>query len=1094
MIKFIYGSVGTGKSEYTARASVEALANGRRVILLVPEQQAVEAEQRITTLAEAARVPTVELETLNFTRLANRVFRRFGGLCYNYIRKGARKIIMWRALSEVAPALLEYGGVTLSDRGTLDLLTSAMTELTRFRVSPEAMLEVCDGLEADGSFPALRKKLHDTALIRSSYKALIHAGYDDAEEDLDRLNELLREHDFFSGYDVFIDSFNGFTPQQISILRHIFRQSDDVTLTLALPYGLSYYPPMFDTLRETAAILTELCELSGNKAELVKLETPFRYPDSEIPDIYAALWDFTVFDAVIKEKPRHIRLIECADVFAEAEAAALEISRRVEEGGRYSDNIIIVRSAEPYRGVLDAIFEKYSIPLYISSRQDITVYPAARLLLSALSVICNGWKYADIIACAKTGAMNITADESDTLEAYAAEWNINGSRWYDGERWDMNPDGYTDLLTMRGAAILDTVNDVKERLAAQLLILRQEFLGGTTVRNGSAAVFNFAESVGLRSSALDDEGMRVWNTIIDSLDELVTAAGDETVNAAEYLKLFTVVLGEADIGSIPDAVDTVTVGEAANFRAGRAKSCFLLGCVDGEFPANITDDGVFSDSDRVALETFGIRLAPSSDRRASDELFRFARALAAVEGEVTLVYHVSDGAGRAIRPSAAIERLRALMPSLEAVKFSSLDPLDYIAGKAASFELTAKYRGSETGYALREIYESDPDYAQRLSALDRPFIDALNTVSPETAKEIFGGDMALTQTRIESYVKCGFSYYCGYVLKLAEQKTAQFRALDTGSFIHSVLERFFREISTENSVRTDLTDDEISAVIDEIIENYLDSVIKNASHRTNRIAALFTRLRRTSLLLIKNLLAEFKQSKFIPCFFELPIGVGEKSIQPLRVPLAGGGECSVYGIADRVDLYKDGKKVYVRVTDYKTGAKDFSLEDLALGINLQMFLYLFAIWKNQPKLLLERAGAPNGELLPAGVLYMSAKAPEISCDGSDTDQDIEAAANKTLTRRGLLLDDQEILSAMESELSGKFIPVKLKKDGGFGSAASLSDIEGFGSLMKQITDTLADISAKLRSGSADATPLKYKQSDACKYCAMKPICRAEEKY
>ena len=53
---------------------------------------------------------------------------------------------------------------------------------------------------------------------------------------------------------------------------------------------------------------------------------------------------------------------------------------------------------------------------------------------------------------------------------------------------------------------------------------------------------------------------------------------------------------------------------------------------------------------------------------------------------------------------------------------------------------------------------------------------------------------------------------------------------------------------------------------------------------------------------------------------------------------------------DRVDVLEQDGQQFVRVVDYKSGAKAFRLADIVNGLNLQMFLYLFNVCATQQSL------------------------------------------------------------------------------------------------------------------------------------------------
>ena len=306
MLNIVKGSFGTGKSHLITERVLDDLKNGKKVILIVPEQQALDAEGMLNDAAILSKVPTWELEVLNFTRLANRVFRQLGGLCYNYIGKGARHLIMWRALSAVAPSLSVYRDVSRNDKNTISMMLSASDELTRCSVSPKLLIEAADQLRIEDSMPALANKISDLALIVSMYRSLLHEQYDDPADDLPRLNELLYDNNFFSGYNVYFDSFTDFTAAQLSIVHHILRQADNVTCTLNLPAHLSDHDSMYKTQIETERKLIRFANDSNISINIETLTKAFRFENSEIELLSEKIWNFGSDNAISNDVPSTI--------------------------------------------------------------------------------------------------------------------------------------------------------------------------------------------------------------------------------------------------------------------------------------------------------------------------------------------------------------------------------------------------------------------------------------------------------------------------------------------------------------------------------------------------------------------------------------------------------------------------------------------------------------------------------------------------------------------------------------------------------------------------------------------------------------------
>jgi ATP-dependent helicase/nuclease subunit B len=206
--------------------------------------------------------------------------------------------------------------------------------------------------------------------------------------------------------------------------------------------------------------------------------------------------------------------------------------------------------------------------------------------------------------------------------------------------------------------------------------------------------------------------------------------------------------------------------------------------------------------------------------------------------------------------------------------------------------------------------------------------------------------------------------------------------------------------------------------------------------------------------------------------------------------LSNGLRVSFSGIIDRVDLLKKDGEILVRVVDYKTGTKQFSLDDVSHGINMQMLLYLFTLCRNRDNDFTRSLGLSSDQNpSPAGIVYLSANIPVVEAEDYDDEEGILNTAADSLDRSGLLLSDEAVLHAMNDELSPKFLAgIKKNKDGELIGKA-LTDNEGFSKIYEDIRAVIERITTELCEGKADADPLTYNGKDPCSYCNMKPICR-----
>lgn len=1090
MLRFITGGRGTGKSTHVINEIANDLKSGKRVILMVPEQQAVIAENAVENAA--ADIPTINLEILNFKRLCNRVFREYGGLSYSYVGKGVRNLILWNVLNRCKSDLREFKSVSAADKNFINMMSEAINEFYNYNVSPDILSRISN--EITGRNKRFADKLHDAALIYGTFESVMKNDYNALTDELRHLSVLLNEHDFFNGYNVYIDSFNGFTQIEYDIIGHIMRQADNITITIAC--DLDDTRSIYDNVHRMYNELVSMAE-STDTGHIVLTEK-LRFHNDELKFLADNLWLNVYCESPYLDIPRNINVIECGNIFEEAEAVAKDITKKIRNGARYRDITVIMRDVTSYQGIIDAVFDRYEIPYFMSVRIELSSEPLIKLISSAFAIISNYWRMKDVISYVKTGLVDVSYDESDALESYVTTWNINGNRWINDKRWMLNPAGYTDRMTDTDREILDIVNELKLRINQPLLKLSAVF--GTenhTVKSISAALYQYLTELDIptKLQKKSDDKQQLWNSLMSAFDQLVVTSGEMIVSADEYCDLLMMIINETDIGKIPAAIDEVVIGNAGKLRTGTVAHTYILGVNDGIFPKSENNRSIFSDTERKILEENNINLSFGTDMHVTDELLYFYDSATCAGESLTIIYSSSDLNGNKQRQSSACEQILEMFPALQPIKYSEIAPESLIEGYHASFDYTQIYKNTQIGNALVEIYRGDEDFITRLTAINIPISQEEYKLPEEITHDIFGDEIIMTQSRIDNYVMCKFSYCCKYLLRLAEKRQAIFRGADIGNFIHRILELYM--IRYYDGYEHDFLPDDskIMELLEEIIDEYKLSMSGGLEMMNLKLDHMIERLKKSLFLLIKNIHEEFLQSDFIPRFFEESVTIGSKSgdeiAAPYKIQLNDGKTMYITGVIDRIDTYTKGNRIYLRVVDYKTGIKDFSMDDIKMGLNLQMLLYLFALWKNPTERLKHKIGGT--EILPAGVLYFSARIPDVTLKTEEEKQIVIELTNEQLTRKGVLLNDVEILQAMEKNLGGRYIPVKLKSSSEISKSSekSLLTIDEFDELISIVNDRIISIGKELNNGDMSAIPLKTSRHDACEYCANKPICRRE---
>ena len=550
------------------------------------------------------------------------------------------------------------------------------------------------------------------------------------------------------------------------------------------------------------------------------------------------------------------------------------------------------------------------------------------------------------------------------------------------------------------------------------------------------------------------------------------------------------VFSQIEIGTIPTSVDEVMIGSAATLRPAQVKYVFLLGLCEGEFPASVNERGLFSSADRKTLSSVGIELSLDSttDARASDELMFVQRAFATPSCGLYLFTSVAEQNGQSRTPSLPFRRTRALFENLKEHRYFAND-LRYLTG--APKNAAAQLRNLEKGEEAQALKQALADHLSSVNELSSAELtDPVCRVAQDHLPLRKNDSLHFSATRFETYVKCPFNYYCTYELGLREKKQANFRTSMMGSFIHYILEHLIRFATTPTADGTLPSDELLLQKAEVVVEEYIDKITPPNEKDSQRLRHLYRRLKRLAVLMMKSIVDEFSKSDFVPAFFELPFNGKNGNPSPMEFTLQDGIRVTFSGIVDRVDLLRKDGDTYVRIVDYKTGSKTFSLEDVTHGINLQMLLYLFALCRTQSKEFAQTLGlSENQSPIPAGIVYLSANIPVVEAEEYDAEESILKKATDSFKRSGLLLNDEDVLLAMNHDLSPKFLAgIKRNKDGEL-VGKSLSSKEEFDDLYRQIETTVETIASELRSGIADAIPTDCPGQDPCSYCQMKPICR-----
>lgn len=1086
MLRFVLGRSGYGKSEYLRRRFVELAKGGDdKLLCIVPDQITFETEAAFLDLLGPA--DSGRILVLGFSRMCDFVFERTGSRFASFADEGIRNMVMSIAIDKVAEELQVFEK-RRNSRDLCEIMLTAVKEYKKCGISSDILLSTADMVGDD----TLAKKLADTALVYDAYNAVMAQSYMDPLDSLTKLSELLIDHPVFEGYTVAMDAFYGFTAQEYDVIERLMTQSKDIYIALTDDMSDGGDTSLFYTPQRTRSRLSELARRNSvDIAPYIELGEPYRFTYPELAAAEEGLYrlDKPVFDG----DAEHICVYKASDIYDECDFVARTIRRLTEDGYRYRDIAVIARDTSKYAGILDIALDKYDICYFMDEPQNIDAVPVVRLVSSAFDVVTRGFQREDVLTLLKTGLCSYSVEDIADFENYLYVWDISGKGFY--EQFTANPSGFSDEFSDTEREQLNRI----EALRADIITKLRAFAFGVRDTDGKHIakalmkllyalkcddnIVRMCDALEAQGDvALSEELVRMWNVLCGILDKTVAVLGDRAITPGRFAELLYVNISNTEVATIPRGLDEVDVSSADRGMLSPKKAVFVIGALDGEFPRTPVEAGVFTDSERVILKGLQLPLSDSVGELFSTELYYAYSAVTAPSEMLYLSYCSADLKGEQQRPSDMISELSGTVPRLRTIDSITVPPQERLLSKRAAFDyLIRRYKSSADDInALKSYFADDEDFGAIIRSITKAAQRGRRRVnSSELTRALFGETMQLSATRIDVYHKCPFMYFCEYGLRARERRRATIDALEYGTLIHYIFETFFREHDRDSYSQLDepVVAEEVSRLLDE----YMDRHFGGVGGKSSRFLYLYYRIKSTAVKLVMHLIEELRQSDFTPVDFEL--GVGE-DIPEYRVELADGLSLAVRGSVDRVDrCVKDGVP-YIRVVDYKTGKKKFNLYDIIYGINLQMFLYMSAI----------RSGAEEryGEgIQPAGVLYMPAVSASVSVD-ADTDEDkIRAELLKEYTMRGVLLNDIDVLTSMEHDRNGVYIPVAFKGDTVRAGADNLATLEELGSIFRRVDVLLGQMAQSLYDGDVDALPLKGAY-DGCEYCRYRSVCRRRE--
>lgn len=1109
-LRFCFGPSGSGKShriyeEIMQRAAEEP---GRNFLIIVPDQFTMQTQKDLVMRSD--RDGILNIDVLSFGRLSHRILEEVGTKEMPVLDDTGKSLVLQKVAADLKEQLPAMGSL-LHKQGYIHEVKSAISEFMQYGISTQDMDKLITSAQKRG---ALAMKLKDLKTLYRGFQNYIRDHFITTEETLDVLRRSLSKSKILKGSVVVFDGFTGFTPIQNRLIQELMRVCAETIVTVTIgvgedPYKMDGEQKLFHLSKKTVADLEKLAaeaEVERGEDLFVK-GGPNRF--AKAPALHYLEQNLFRYQyEPYAGEQQEIHMFEALSPREEVHQTALYIRHLIrEQGMTYRDIAVVIGDLEGYASYVETEFGQLEIPCFLDRTRGIVLNPMIEYIKSALQLYIKDFSYDTVFHFLRSGMADISREEIDELENYVIRTGARGYRTY------------SRLFTRRTEELQGNAEgseQAEEKTMERLNRIRQQFMDAVEILHmGSrekagdyvSHLYDFLEQNQVQQKLLnyqqqfEKEGdlsrareyAQIYRLVMDLLDQVYELLGEEEISRQEFADILEAGFGEITVGTIPQNVDRIVVGDMERTRLKQVKVLFFLGVNDGNIPKNASKGGIISDMDREFLIESGTEMAPSPRQQMYIQRLYLYLNMTKPSEQLYLSYAKVNSEGKGIRPSYLIDTVRKLFPAMSVEYPQNRSRLEQIEGRQEGArylaeELREYVEGTlpeeerQDFYLMYRAYEADAVGRDLLTrAAFRRYRES--GLSRIVARALYGQQLENSVSRLETYAACACRHFLQYGLSLQEREEFGFEASDMGTVYHAVLENFAGKLAESNLTWWDFTEDFAAKAVKESVEAYAATYGETVLYSSARNEYAITRMSRILTRTVLTLQKHLKQGSFQPDDYELSFRFAE-DLDSIHVDLSEDEKMHLQGRIDRIDVSEDAEHVYVKVIDYKSGNRKFDLAALYYGLQLQLVVYMNAAME------MESRKHPDKEIVPAALLYYHIDDPTIETPVELTDEQINEQILAKLRMNGVVNSDPGVVERLDRYMQDKsvVIPVEKKKDGSFSARSGVLSREEMQLISSYVDAKIRSIGREILDGKIAANPYEKGNEEACTYCAYKKVC------
>ncbi len=1107
-LQFYFGSSGAGKSsrlhEEIVRRSMEEPETNFFVI--VPDQFSMQTQMDL--VKAHPRKGIMNIDVLSFGRLSHRILEEVGADGRMVLDDTGKSLVL-RKVAENIQEEMPVIGSNLRKIGYIHEVKSVISEFMQYGIGEKELVQIAEYAQKRG---ALYHKLKDLEILYKSFLTYIHEKYITTEETLDLLCDVLPKSKLIRGSVIAFDGFTGFTPIQNRLIQRLMALSKEVIVTVTMdaaqnPYVLDGEQKLFYLSKKTVADLRKLAveaEVKLAKDIFLKEDILPRFKENEeMRHLEKYLFRYPA--KVYKKENTALHLLETSSPGEEVRQVCIKIRQLIRQQGYcYRDFAIVTGNLEAYAGHMETEASKFEIPVFMDKTRGILLNPFIEYIRSALKIVMENFSYQSVFHYLRSGLAGFDREETDRLENYVIACGIKGkTRWMNLFTRKDEREGAEEELARFNAMREKFIGQIgpligKANTAGERVRALYQFITDNKVQEKLAAYEKMFER--RNEAARAKEYGQIYRLVMDLLDQIESLLSQEKMTIKEFADILDAGFGEIEVGTIPQNVDRVVVGDIERTRLKEIKVLFFIGINDGNIPKNAGMGGIISDIDREFLQESPYALAPTPRQQMYIQRLYLYMNMTKPSEQLYLSYCKVNSEGKSIRPAYLIDTVSKLFPCLhiEKPELSGMERrmetrragLDYLTDmlrEYAAGRLTEEEK--KQFITVYRTYREDEAYRERIDTLAEAAFTYYRekVLGKNIANALYGNLLLSSVSRLETYAACAYAHFLQYGLSLDEREEYGFEAVDMGNVFHGVLELFSGTLQEKGYTWFDFGEEAAEEMLLQAMEGYTASYGNTVLYSTARNEYAIERMHRILKRTVMTLQYQLKKGSFLPENFEMSFMMAE-NLEAVNIALSEKEKIKLRGRIDRIDTYEDEEHVYVKVIDYKSGNRKFNLAALYYGLQLQLVVYMNAAVE------MEKKKHPEKEVVPAALLYYHVADPMVKAEEEVTPEQINGKLLKELRMTGVVTENDKIVSLLDGEFAEKsdVVPVERKKDGSYSAKSSVIKAEDMKEISDYVNKKIKQIGTDILRGKIEINPCEQSGGTSCDYCVYKNVCGFEE--